>query len=392
MTALPISYPVGVDVINALRDFPNLEKAISLNKDGRSELEIFRLLNNTHYAHITRLLEFVNRLLPSCGEISGKLLETKYPFQFEQILYELFLFNHLRMRLGNNVNPVRSSRTERIPDIEIGWQDKLIKIEIYTPNDFMGFQLLLENIRNLLKYLEIDRGFSLKISINPLHDFNNSSFYPYTIPKESEIYSWLNDFLSDVVLWLTSSSPNPLFLKQGPGNIITEIELIKLTNNEDERMIIITPSTRSTDTRLFFECGTACDTANSQWGKKILKKIRKGQCGQPAENIIRILVINFALADTGWPEFIAWPQFTQRFRETLFILSGSIKETSPYDIVTPAQLNFDCCFGMPVYINMSKSNIADPFIKQSGLNNLCKRIPAENQQELINELLEPGGL
>ena len=372
MTALPISYPIGPGVINALKDFPNLEKAISLPNEGRSELEIFRLLNNTHYNHIKRLLKFINCLLPSCGKIGDKLLKTKYPFQFEQILYELFLFHHLRIILGDKVIPVTSSQDERIPDIEISWQNQIIKIEIYTPIDFMGFQLLLESIRNLFKYLEIDRGFSVRISINPLNDLNNGPFYPYTIPEESKVYLWLRNFLTEVVEWLNNSSPNPLFLKEGPGNIITKIELNELTHNKDDRMITITTSTHSTDTRLFFEVGTACDSANSQWGQKIRKKIIRAQCGRPAENIIRLLVINFAMANTGWPDFIAWPQFTQRFRETIFILLNSIKETLPYDIIIPAQLGFESCFGLPVIINMSKRNLVDRFIKESGLNNLCK--------------------
>ena len=62
-----IRYPITSEVRNALQRFPRIAEEIrsKLLGSGRSELEIVRLLGNTHYKHIEALLAFVDNNLPA---------------------------------------------------------------------------------------------------------------------------------------------------------------------------------------------------------------------------------------------------------------------------------------------------------------------------------------
>jgi hypothetical protein len=91
--------------------------------------------------------------------------------------------------------------------------------------------------------------------------------------------------------------------------------MITSTNSSGSSII---GATQSTDTRLFFEVGTPEDTAKSQWGKKLKdKKLKRQQCGELAEGVLRMLLVNFAMADRGWPHFISGEKFGARWRAFL---------------------------------------------------------------------------
>lgn len=53
-----IRYPITSEVRNALQRFPRIAERIGKKfpSSGRSELEMVRLLGNTHYEHIESLL------------------------------------------------------------------------------------------------------------------------------------------------------------------------------------------------------------------------------------------------------------------------------------------------------------------------------------------------
>ena len=86
------------------------------------------------------------------------------------------------------------------------------------------------------------------------------------------------------------------------------------------REICIQHSRESTDTRLYFESRglkrtppvLGVEGARDREGSS-----PKTQCGPHAEGSLRCLVLNFALADTGWPDFICWPRIAQAARRNL---------------------------------------------------------------------------
>lgn len=166
-----------------------------------------------------------------------------------------------------------------------------------------------------------------------------------------------------------------------------DVELKELFDDPATREVIFIPGTHSTDTRLFFECGTPEDTAASQWGRKLKSKLEKRQAGPPTPNTIRVLVVDFAQADTAWPDFICWPKFADRLAETVKVLAANIPAPAPYDLLLPAQLSPDCCFGSPVWIEPSMAALGKDFIRDAGMDLSCIR-QFQDQGEEIEELLE----
>ncbi len=168
-----------------------------------------------------------------------------------------------------------------------------------------------------------------------------------------------------------------------------------LTDDPGVRMVTVIPATRSTDTRLFFECGTPQDTAKSQWGRNLKNKLAKRQAGPPMPNTVRMLVVDFAHADTAWPDFICWPAIGDRLAGTVKLLQSAIGSPVPYDVLLPAQLGFNCCFGSPIWMEASTLP-ATEFIRDAQLDRQCVR-KVQDQRPDIEELLEhesfdrPGG-
>ncbi len=387
MSSYRCSYPVTPEVLAACKEFAEIGQILRLPAQGRSEKEIVRLLDNAHYEHIARLLNFIESMLSRPDSIGQRLLQQTDPFQFNQFLAELFLFSHLSDRLGKRVRPVIKGPSDKGPDIEAQWGNLLVRIETYSPIDFMGFQLIGKHILPLFKYLDVVRGFSLKVSIKPADISVQGVWYPYSIPGEEEVLCWLQGLAGKARVWLSQSDPERRLRVEGPGGtIMIDVELKELIDDPATREVLFIPGTHSTDTRLFFECGTPEDTAASQWGRKLKSKLEKRQAGPPRPNTMRVLVVDFAQADTARPDFICWPGVADRLAETVRLLVDDIPPSAPYDILIPAQLGLDCGFGPPVWIEASIAHAGDDFIRGAGMDRLCVR-QAQHQRHGIDEVL-----
>ena len=90
-----ICYPITARVHTALARYPNIGRLLSLPDSGRSELEIVRLLDNTHYEHVESLLGFIDRVVPIGEPICRKLVKQTDRFQLSQVTAELYLFAQL---------------------------------------------------------------------------------------------------------------------------------------------------------------------------------------------------------------------------------------------------------------------------------------------------------
>ncbi len=387
MGALCISYPVDESTKRALARYPAICKAFHLPESGRSKFEIVRLLSNTHCEHICRFLEFIDNSIEVSGAIGRKLIKAKHPFELEQAAAELETYVHLYEHFGTAVKASESAGNPVSPDIEVQFDQWELKIEIYTPVDFMGFQLFKRYVPMVLKYLDVSCGYDLKVMTPPRQESTGYDpampYHPYTFPEENETHKWLTEFSERARQWLSNESPTETLCMPTPSSKIDIIvEIVKLYNDHSNRQIIFTSATQSTDTKLYFEVGTAQDTAKSLWGRKIRNKLKGKQCGEPAEHMLRMLLINFAMADTGWPHFISDEKFENRFREVIHILDD-YKQF--YDVVLPAQLGDKCCFGIPVWINAHWKETAGSFISEASFDRPCVP-PIDCTSQEIEEL------
>lgn len=354
----------------ALRRFPGIAGLVSLPGFRRSELEITRLLDNTHYQHVEQLLSFVDRVVHAAGPIGQRVLQQSDPFQFHQALAELFLFAHLDACLPNGVKPVARGPSQICPDIEVARHGLTAAFEVYCPLDLMGFQLLEEYTSIVLKYLDVDRGFTVDADLRLTTD--RDPYYPYSIGDETVIRRWLTTLAEKARAWLGGTAPGHLLKVDGPnGSWFLEIRARELLANPRERLVTMSTPTRSTDSRLFFECGTVDDTAKSEWGKKFSRKLAKKQCGEPAANRLRVLVVDFSLADTGWPDFICWPQINERMAQAVRRIADELGDPCPYDVVLPAQLGLKCGFAPAIWLSPSAKTAGSRFLETGGLMRPC---------------------
>jgi len=105
--------------------------------------------------------------------------------------------------------------------------------------------------------------------------------------------------------------------------------------------------------------------------------------------------VNFAQADTGWPDFFMWPQIATRLEETVRLLADELTSGLPYDLVLPANLDISCEFGVPIWLETSFREPAAAFMKVAGIDGKShprsRAAPLPDEDELT-ELLEgePG--
>jgi hypothetical protein len=365
-----LSYPITPDVNLALARFPEIAKIIQVPTIGRSELEVVRLLGNTQYPHLDRLLTFIDRELPGSGDIGSRAMKHRDPFQFRELLAELFIFAHLRYQLGTKVRPASFLKSNVGPEIEVAQADLMVKIEVYSPLDLMGYQLVTEHLPMLFKYLEVNRGFSVEIGIDAIANAEESVWYPYTIVDRTQIMTWLN-VVGERASWFLGRAmvtPGDRIRLEGPGGATAlSIRVGEIFADPDIREVVFRTGTRSTDARLLFECGTPEDTARSGWGQKLKTKMRERQAGPPAAGVLRLLVLNFAQAETAWPDFFAWPRIATRLDKMVRLIANELTAGLAYDVVFPARLDIDCQFGMPIWLDVSLEQRGGEFFKVAGM-------------------------
>lgn len=384
-----VKYPVTEETIKALEQFPEINRRISIKAGKRSGLEIARILINAQFEKEQVLLKFLNKTIPSAGQIGERILKQTNPFELAQNLAELFLLVKLQKQFEEEAKAAESEKSKKCPDIIVEWEENIVRIEVYTPVELNGFQRFTKSIVSALNYLDIAIGFELQINIKPLPTdriWNQEAYYyPYSIPAEPIVFEWLNEFVEEVKVWLSKPNPSLEYKKRGPGGKIqVSIRLEEMYQNPENRLISKSNSSHSTDTSLFFRVGDAEYTVKSEWGRKLKQKLIKRQCGIFSNNSLRILIVNFTMANAGWPEFIARPDVSRRIDETIRMLINP--KHSEYDIVLPAQLGYFCSFGLPVWITLTKVAQFVKFFYLAGFNQLCVRNKEKEDEEQQNSL------
>ena len=325
-----VSYPIDQFTESQLRKLPYLYNRLSLPESGRSDLEIVRLLGNAHYEHIQHLLEFLNRSVLVAGSLVDEVLKQTDPMEFGGRLSELYLFCHIAHRVPDRMNLPSGPRSKKRPDMEVSVDGLNFAIEVYGPMNLFGFQLVETYAIRILKYLEIDRGYVLRVKIEPSTE--HDPFFAYQFETEKEIRPWLCQFAESAAAWLSKPSPQLVFQKEGPNasGWRLSVEIKNLCQDRYLREIGQNTAGRSDDARLYFEVGTAKETASGWWGQRVRKKMAARQAGSaPRDGLLRLLVVDFARLDTSFPDFICWPNIAERIDASVRLLASEIGDSLP---------------------------------------------------------------
>ncbi len=375
-----LSYPVNAEVISALDNFPKIENLLDLSANNRSDLEIVRLINNLPAPSPRQLLQLINDHIDSAGDISKNLLREKDPLCFRRMFSVLYMLAYIKRIDGLDVKGT-VSKSNRIHDIDLELNSNRAKIEIFCPIDFFGFQFVKTYSEPEFRYSRCKRGFSVSVKLLVAEP---SGFHAHKIPNDDKtLRTWLKNLHHDVNEWL----PNAEEGSEREFAEINDVFCLKATleeihTNPEHRYVQFIEPTRSNDTRHYFEKPLKVkDTAHSQIGNKIKSKLEKRQCGDPSPDYLRILVVDFRLMDVLDPDWFCWPRIAERMTETVQTLSDCISPPIPFDVVIPARLDFDCCFGEAVLLDQDREAEMTALLQATGLDRKC--------QPLKKELLPP---
>ncbi|MFA4839671.1 MAG: hypothetical protein WC703_09370 [Candidatus Neomarinimicrobiota bacterium] len=342
---MEINYKITDISKRAIGNFPWIKSNFTLGELGSCDnREITRLLENSHYPHINRTLEQIDKYGSLSNEIGESLLVCNDSFVLSRSLAELSLFAYLYDNLKSKVTPIRRVQNQKSPDISVKLDDSEYLIEVFSPTDYYGYQVFSRLLISCLKNLDIGIGF--KISI----DSKAQNFgYTSDFPKYKDVYEWIEQFRVGFIKWIMTAKEGDICNVDSPTDSLKlEVKVESIDQNPKIRSISWNQATRSTDTICFFRINEPVKFANSQMGPKIKDKLQKQQAGEPRDRVLRILAINFGLADTSDLSFLNNSKYHANFDEHIKYLSSDIKPYPPYDVVLACELSYKCGFAKPV--------------------------------------------
>lgn len=153
--------------LSALLGDPHLEGEPALNLPGarKSGRELYRVLGNTHYPHLARLLETLDACA-GAGFTQPELLRTRGRRPFVEGLAELHAAEHFRQQ-GRAISGFDDTKgNDPVPDILVEGNGVTAVVEVYCPQAWPGLQAYTDAIRDRVKNL--DRGFDFAFRVE--HD------------------------------------------------------------------------------------------------------------------------------------------------------------------------------------------------------------------------------
>ena len=100
-----------------------------------------------------------------------------------------------------------------------------------------------------------------------------------------------------------------------------------------------------------------------------------------------MLVVDFSLADTGFPDFICQPKIAKRLAQTMELLVNKIGPPLPYDAVLPARLSEKCCFGKVIALDCRRTEEIEQLVQAALLDRPCV-FPHRDQAPDIREVMK----
>lgn len=384
---MKINYPITDDLKRILRKYAWLTKNFQVGEVGTwDDREVVRLLLNPHYSGILSILELIEEYGPVCGAIIDRILQCNDYMSFPRYLSELYLFAYL-LKIANKENiSVPSDDHTSNPDISLKLDDLDVLIEIYSPTDFYGYQDYERALIRAIKYLDVPFGFVIQID-----EKSADLFYTYKFPDFRTIDKWLDTIINSVQEWLLSADEGDSKNIVEPNSKLS-IDFNLKEKNADPAYRIVSRggATKSTDTRIYFErMWDGID--DSQWGIKILDKLKKQQAGSAQEDKLRILMINFSMAETSDLSFLNQEKYFANIKGLICRLSKQVEPFPPYDVVIPCILGLECGFANPINLTSQSDDEIQAIVAKCGMNRPIPEVPIAAEEEtkaLINEILD----
>lgn len=347
------------DISDTIDRYPHIK---SLMKEYRIRFpgtyQILHLLANEHYPaseHLLKIIDAQIHLYGDCSFFRMIFRENDY-FRFKDHLENIRLLDKLLNRFRKVIVADNLPGNQTRPDFIIPHNDVKLHIELYSPTDFYSFQFFSDYFRIELRYYPVDYGFDVSIEYeNQRNGLLPDFYYKYQFDDifegETILKREVSNFLDRVFQKKPDAHNN--YHEWGLGTetrpLTLQLKFNGYVDNKENRRIVISPPTASSDTILFFE--NIKTLRRSRWYPLIRNKMQKRQAGDKARNKVRILFINFSQCDMGWKEDILTPRFHNSFEEIVREINTSCDS---YDVVQAVNIPLDI-WGIPICFNLPDS-------------------------------------
>lgn len=372
-----VAYRVTEESKKSIKKYDWINSNFELGEIGdKSNKEIIRLLENTHYGGIRNTLDQINTYGKVSGDIGENILRCNDILNFPRYLAELNLFAHIFDRVGDAVTPLKPEPGKRNPDYTVDLDIELL-IELFTPMDYYGYQALHRFLHRVTKYLNSPFGYFMEVKIE-----TNNPVFALNIPEFKEVKKWCDGFGQELIVWLKSAENGFSFTTDFLVDSIKIHTILKQKlDDADVREVLILERGRSTDSIQYFRMKSPEDFADSQWGKKIKGKMELQQAGDASDYRVRIFIINLSSADTTDLSFLMDPKYHVRCKNNIKYISSKISSNPPYDIVIFSELGFDCGFSAPIILSEHSESAITKILNGAGLSEPIKPIKMASEEE-----------
>lgn len=186
--------------VAALADYPDLAAATDPRREGfeadwlegmrKSERQLYRVLGNTHYEHLTELLIALDYCL-GCGFNQPTLLRSRGRSPFAAALAELRVAEHFA-RLGASVDGYDDIKGgDRVPDLLVGRDGYTLAVEVYCPLVWDNLETFCDELTSTVKNIDLPWDFRFELGFEQLNVFDERHRLLHLHPAE------LNDALAD---------------------------------------------------------------------------------------------------------------------------------------------------------------------------------------------------
>ncbi|MCY4234214.1 MAG: hypothetical protein OXE59_10815, partial [Bacteroidetes bacterium] len=255
------------------------------------------------------------------------------------------------------------------PDIFLKTVSANALIEIYSPIGHYGDQFIKNYYSGVFLYSEFKHGYNLDIRliVNDQYRFDASD-----IPNDDKLLrEWLTKFRNDFDNWIGSAVTGDWREFEKINNSFKlKVFIHDLYDDPQMREIQFPQIQPSNDVQLFFKNSPECNAQN-QMGRKIRTKLKKRQCGTSKPNLIRMLILNFNLTYCRNSQWLNCPMMIGKIDETIRLIVDQIEGPLPYDVVIPAMINNDCCYGDAVILDGGRADQIHKLISDAHLDKKC---------------------
>ena len=159
------------------RNFPSSRQCSALDREGESEWflgmrksarQIYRVLGNTHYAHLVELLAALELCLAR-GFSQPSLLRTRGRDKFDSDVAELRVAEHFAL-LGVEIAGFDGDKDEEaVPDVGVTTASGLVvSVEVFRPVQWEHAERLLETLQDVAKNIDLPWDYRFCLALKQL--------------------------------------------------------------------------------------------------------------------------------------------------------------------------------------------------------------------------------